>query len=71
MALAATQKPRPKPKAPPKAEKAYVFAWEGTDRRGSRVKGETRASNITTVRADLRRQGVNRNQGQEKGRVAV
>ena len=58
MALAATQKPRPKPKAPPKAEKAYVFAWEGTDRRGGRVKGETRASSITTVRADLRRQGV-------------
>jgi type IV pilus assembly protein PilC len=29
------------------------------DRRGARVKGETRASSITMVRADLRRQGVN------------
>ena len=60
MALAAAQRPRPQSKAPPpKAEKAYVFTWEGTDRRGGRVKGETRASNITVVRADLRRQGVN------------
>lgn len=59
--MALTAKPRPKPplKAPPPAEKAYVFAWEGTDRRGAKVKGETRASNITAVRADLRRQGVN------------
>ena len=59
MALAATQKPKPQHKAPPKVEKAYVFAWEGTDRRGGRVKGETRAPSITVVRADLRRQGVN------------
>ena len=59
MALAATQRPKPQPKAAPKAEKAFVFAWEGTDRRGGRVKGETRASSITMVRADLRRQGVN------------
>jgi type IV pilus assembly protein PilC len=55
MALAA----KPKAKPQPKAEKAYVFSWEGTDRRGTKVKGETRASNITIVRADLRRQGVN------------
>ncbi len=57
MALAAAQKPKPKPK--PKTEKAYVFVWEGTDRRGGRVKGESRASSMTMVRADLRRQGVN------------
>lgn len=55
MALATAQKSKIKPKA----EKAYVFAWEGTDKRGGRVKGESRASNITVVRADLRRQGVN------------
>jgi type IV pilus assembly protein PilC len=61
MALAAAKKPRSKPvaKHPPKPEKAYVYAWEGTDRRGGRVKGETRASNITLVRAELRRRGVN------------
>ena len=59
MALAEAQRPKPKPKAPPMAEKAYVFAWEGTDRRGGRVKGETRTSTEAMVRADLRRQGVN------------
>lgn len=41
------------------APKSYVFAWEGMDRRGSRVKGESRAADLNTVRADLRRQGVN------------
>jgi type IV pilus assembly protein PilC len=51
MAVTAAQKPRP--------EKSFVFAWEGMDRRGARVKGETRASNMTVVRAELRRQGVN------------
>jgi type IV pilus assembly protein PilC len=54
MALAAA----PKAAAKPKAEKAFVFVWEGMDRRGGRVKGETRASSITMVRAELRRQGV-------------
>jgi type IV pilus assembly protein PilC len=51
MAVTAAQKPKP--------EKAFVFVWEGMDRRGARVKGETRASNMATVRAELRRQGVN------------
>ncbi|MGD2020195.1 MAG: type II secretion system F family protein [Thiohalocapsa sp.] len=36
-----------------------MFAWEGVDRRGNRVKGELRAPTIALVRADLRRQGVN------------
>ncbi|MFM1891876.1 MAG: type pilus assembly protein PilC, partial [Pseudomonadota bacterium] len=40
-------------------EKTQVFAWEGTDRRGARVKGESRAGNLTMVRAELRRQGIN------------
>jgi type IV pilus assembly protein PilC len=42
----------------PKAEKALVFKWEGLDRRGARIKGETRAASIALVRADLRRQGL-------------
>jgi type IV pilus assembly protein PilC len=57
MALAAIQKPKVQLK--PKQEKAYVYNWEGVDRRGNRVKGETRASDVAAVRADLRRQGVN------------
>jgi len=46
-------------KRKPTTEQLVVFAWEGTDRRGGKVKGETRALSITMVRADLRRQGVN------------
>jgi len=44
--------------AAPKAEKANVFQWEGADKRGKRIKGETRAGTIALVRADLRRQGI-------------
>ncbi|MCB1857064.1 MAG: type II secretion system F family protein [Gammaproteobacteria bacterium] len=43
----------------PKAQKADVFAWEGADRKGKRLKGESRAASIALVRADLRRQGIN------------
>jgi type IV pilus assembly protein PilC len=57
MAIAAVSKVKPKPKI--EAEQARVFVWEGMDRRGARVKGETRAANMNLVRADLRRQGVN------------
>lgn len=45
--------------AAPKPEKALVFTWEGTDRKGNRVKGETRSANIAMARAELRRQGIN------------
>ncbi len=44
--------------AAPKPEKALVFTWEGTDRKGNRVKGETRAATLALARADLRRQGI-------------
>lgn len=46
-------------KKAPKAEKAYVYTWEGADRHGKRLKGETRAASLALVRADLRRQGIN------------
>jgi type IV pilus assembly protein PilC len=59
MANAVSQKTKATTKPIPRAEKAQVFAWEGVDRRGARVKGETRAANLTVVRAELRRQGVN------------
>jgi len=45
--------------AAPKADKADIFTWEGADRKGKRIKGETRAPNVAMVRADLRRQGIN------------
>ncbi len=34
------------------------FLWEGTDRKGNKVKGKTLAASEAAVRADLRRQGV-------------
>ena len=34
------------------------FMWEGTDRKGNKVKGKTMAADEAAVRADLRRQGV-------------
>ncbi len=45
-----------KPPAPPKA---VIYKWEGTDKQGKRMSGETRASNLNMARADLRRQGIN------------
>jgi type IV pilus assembly protein PilC len=71
MALAATRKPKTLVRPLPKAEKAYVFAWEGMDRRGSRVKGETRAANLTVVRAELRRQGVHPTKVRKKAQLLL
>jgi len=34
------------------------FLWEGTDRKGNKVKGKSMAADEAQVRADLRRQGV-------------
>jgi len=36
-----------------------TFQWEGLDKKGSRVKGETTASSEILARAELRRQGIN------------
>ena len=45
---------------PPKAKiKTFLYSWEGTDKRGSRITGESSATNVAMVRADLRRQGIN------------
>jgi Type II secretory pathway, component PulF len=38
-----------------------VFVWEGTDKRGTKMKGEQPAKNANLVRADLRRQGITPN----------
>lgn len=40
-------------------EADLVFLWEGTDKRGVRVKGELRGTNPNLVKAELRRQGIN------------
>ena len=41
------------------AKKQFNFTWEGTDKRGNRVKGKAMAPSEALVKADLRRQGIN------------
>ena len=36
-----------------------VFVWEGTDKRGQKVKGEFQAKSANFVRAELRKQNIN------------
>ncbi|MFK7955780.1 MAG: type II secretion system F family protein [Lysobacterales bacterium] len=42
-----------------KAADLPIFNWEGTDKRGAKIKGEQSAKNVNLVKADLRRQGIN------------
>ena len=42
-----------------KAQKLTLFAWEGTNKSGNRVRGETRSSSLSLAKAELRRQGIN------------
>lgn len=39
--------------------KMYTFTWEGLNKAGSRVKGESQNTNPALVRAELRQQGIN------------
>lgn len=39
--------------------KTVTFLWEGTDKKGNRVKGEVLSSTDTMAKAELRRQGIN------------
>jgi type IV pilus assembly protein PilC len=41
-----------------KGVKEFVFEWEGKDRNGKAVRGETRAAGESQVQATLRRQGI-------------
>ena len=40
------------------AIKQSTFTWEGTDKKGKKLKGETRANSPSIVKAELRRQGI-------------
>lgn len=42
-----------------KALKTSVFAWEGTDRKGGKVKGELSGQSPALIKAQLRKQGIN------------
>ncbi|WP_355505409.1 type II secretion system F family protein [Xanthomonas cannabis] len=41
------------------SQQAQLFLWEGTDKRGIKMKGEQTARNMNMLRAELRRQGIN------------
>jgi len=41
-----------------KTIKEFVFEWEGKDRNGKQVRGETRAAGENQVKSSLRRQGI-------------
>lgn len=53
-------------KAKDRAPKKATFLYEGTDKRGGKVKGETTGTNAALVRAELRRQGINANKVRKK-----
>jgi type IV pilus assembly protein PilC len=55
-AKTAPAKTRPAAK---KGPKEIVFTWEGTDKQGKRIKGQTRAVSETVVKLQLRKQGLN------------
>lgn len=42
-----------------KAIKNDTFTWEGTDKKGSKIKGEMSGQNQALVKAQLRKQGIN------------
>ncbi|CAG2094421.1 type II secretion system F family protein [Xanthomonas arboricola pv. juglandis] len=41
-----------------KTSQLQVYVWEGSDRRGVKMKGEQSARNVNLLRAELRRQGI-------------
>ncbi|WP_101926196.1 MULTISPECIES: type II secretion system F family protein [Luteimonas] len=51
--------PRRKPPVPVRAGVTLdTFVWEGSDKRGVKMKGEQQAKNANMLRAELRRQGI-------------
>ncbi|QFY90091.1 type II secretion system F family protein [Magnetovirga frankeli] len=56
--MANITKARAKAQAKTKKPQANVFDWQGLDRKGNKVKGESRADTPEMVKAELRRLGV-------------
>ena len=42
-----------------KAIKEQLFGWQGLDKHGAKVKGESRGTNMAAIKAELRRRGIN------------
>ena len=58
--MSATRSAVKKPSAPVERATSQLvpFVWEGTDKRGTKMKGEQPAKNANLLRAELRRQGI-------------
>ena len=55
-------------KAPaPRTSDLKQFTWEGTDKRGVKMKGETDSKNANLLKAELRKQGINPTTVRAKG----
>mgnify|MGYP001127771413 CR=1 FL=1 len=52
-----------------KTAKLATFVWEGQDKRGATVKGQSQAANAAAVKADLRRQGIVPKKVQKKSQL--
>lgn len=50
-----------------KALKTSLFSWEGTDKKGAKVKGDMSGINPSLVKAQLRKQGINPTKVKKKG----
>ena len=59
--MSATRTAMKKPPAPVERNTSQLvpFVWEGTDKRGVKMKGESAARNANMLKAELRRQGIN------------
>jgi type IV pilus assembly protein PilC len=51
-----------------RAEATPIFVWEGTDKRGVKMKGEQAGRNANLIRAELRRQGITPTKVKPKGK---
>ena len=51
------------------AKKLATFLWEGVDKKGKKVRGETNAASVAYVSATLRRQGISPVKVRKKGKA--
>ena len=56
--MAVTRSAVKKAPAPARENPLNLFVWEGTDKRGVKMKGEQSSKNANILRAELRRQGI-------------
>ncbi len=54
--------------APVRENPLNLFVWEGTDKRGVKMKGEQSSKNANALRAELRKQGITPNVVKVKGK---